>query len=382
MVLLASLLTMQGLRAETLVYTFTDVKTDQQGAGTGFVADNGDWDFTKSVTVSTTGGVNFTLGANGNFVMQTADEGFYDIKKVTINAMVKSDATFTPSVTFGIGETSGILTSTSSTDIVLEPTNCSLAGGKLAIAVIGQATVYLNSITVEWTTPGSISYDVATVEKTFGDANFTNALNKTGDGSVSYATGNDKIATVDAATGEVTIVGAGETTITATVADGTDYTYATKTASYTLKVAEATMTVTSADYSGVYDGQAHGITVTAPSGATVKYGTTAGTYDLDTNPTYTDVGTYTVYYQVTQTNYITVTGSKTVTITPAAGSISYATATVEKTFGDSKFTNALTKTGDGSVSYATGNDKIATVDAAQLYRLLPGDSGQLYRRHG
>ena len=285
MVLLAGLLTTQGLQAETRVYNFSDVKTNTDAetglvTTTGLVADNGDWDFNKNVTVSNTGGVNFTLDAGGNCVMESADGGFYDIKKVTINARVKGEESFTPSVTFGAGISTKTLTSTAFTDIELCPTDYSANGGTLVISIInsnaGQATVYLNSITVEWTAPGSISYATTTVDKTFGDAKFTNPLTKTGSGTVTYSSSKPAVATVDDA-GEVTIVGAGDTEITATVADNDDYTYATKTASYTLNVAEATMTVTAEGWSGTYDGNSHSITVTAPTGATVKYGTVDGT---------------------------------------------------------------------------------------------------------
>ena len=320
MVLLAGLLTTQGLQASTRVYTFTNVKTNTENATTGLVAANGDWNFNKNVTVSNTGGVNFTLDAGGNCVMESADGGFYDIKKVTINARVKGEESFTPSVTFGAGISTKELTSTAFTDIELCPTDYSANGGTLVISIInsnaGQATVYLNSITVEWTAPGSISYTTTTVDKTFGDAEFTNPLTKEGDGSVSYESSKPGVATVDN-DGKVTIIGAGDTQIKATVTDSENYTYATKTASYTLNVAEATMTVTAEGWSGTFDSNPHSITVTAPTGATVKYGTVDGTYDLSTNPTYTNVGNYTVYYQVTKDNYTTVTGSKTVTITAA-----------------------------------------------------------------
>mgnify|MGYP000176186345 CR=1 FL=1 len=68
-------------------------------------------------------------------------------------------------------------------------------------------------------------------------------------------------------------------------------------------------------YTGVYDGNAHGITVTDyPSGVTVWYGTEDGIYDLAENPTYTGAGIYTVYYRLTSPNYETVIGSATVTI--------------------------------------------------------------------
>ena len=88
-------------------------------------------------------------------------------------------------------------------------------------------------------TAGSISYVTTAVDKTTADEAFTNELTKTGDGTVSYTSSKEAVATVDASTGEVTIVGAGETTITATVADSDTYTYATKTASYTLTVTQS-----------------------------------------------------------------------------------------------------------------------------------------------
>ena len=62
----------------------------------------------------------------------------------------------------------------------------------------------------------------------------------TGDGTVTYTSDNVNVATVNSETGEVTIKGTGNATIKATVADGTNYTYATKTAQYTLTVEAAT----------------------------------------------------------------------------------------------------------------------------------------------
>ena len=81
---------------------------------------------------------------------------------------------------------------------------------------------------------GSISYATTSMTRQISQGAFTNALTKTGDGTVTYTSSNTSVATVNASTGEVTPVAAGSTTITATVADGTNYTYATKTASYTL----------------------------------------------------------------------------------------------------------------------------------------------------
>lgn len=89
-------------------------------------------------------------------------------------------------------------------------------------------------------------------------------------------------------------------------------------ASKAFSITGETMEVTASGYSGTYDSTAHGITVTAPEGATVRYGTEEGLYTSESNITYSNVGTYTVYYEVTKVNYTTVTGSKTVTISQKA----------------------------------------------------------------
>ena len=112
----------------------------------------------------------------------------------------------------------------------------------------------------------------------------------------------------NAGTYTVTVTGAGNYTGTA----GADWTITPKA-----------MTVAADDITVPYDGLPHGITVTVadPSaGAIVRYGSTAGTYDLTTSPTVTNVsdGRKTVYYQVTAANYQPAEGSAAVTVTKAA----------------------------------------------------------------
>ena len=84
------------------------------------------------------------------------------------------------------------------------------------------------------------------------------------------------------------------------------------------------ITATATGYDGIYDGQDHSISVDVSiptSGATVKYGTANGTYNLTESPRYTDAGTYTVYYQVTANDYNTLTGSAKVKIAKATPSV-------------------------------------------------------------
>ena len=216
---------------------------------------------------------------------------------------------------------------------------------------------------------GEISFATTSISKTFGDEPFINEPTITGDGTVTYSSSDTKVAEVNATTGEVTIKGDGVAIIKATVTDGPTYTYATNEASYTLGVGTATMTVTAEGYSGTYDGNTHGITVKAPDGATVKYGTTADDYDLDANPAYRDAGTYTVYYKVTMPGFTIVTGSATVTIEKASGTISFATATPKEALhaaaADNTFMQEVTKTGDGTVTYTISDNTCgATIDAS------------------
>lgn len=182
--------------------------------------------------------------------------------------------------------------------------------------------------------------------------------------------------TVNSPTGAVVMYGTTEgfydLTDSPTYTDAGDYTvyyqvtkdkYTTVTGSAEVKIAKADMTVSATGYTGDYDKKAHGITVIAPTGATVKYGTSASSC-TEASLTYTNADEYTVYYEVTKDNYNTVTGSATVKINKAAGSISFPKDSETKLTTDAAFTIALTKTGDGTVTYESTNTSVATVNAS------------------
>ena len=82
-----------------------------------------------------------------------------------------------------------------------------------------------------------ISYETKSVSKRIGAANFTYKLTVNEDktfGEITYESSNESVAKVNAATGEVTIVGVGTAVITATAAGSDNYDEAS--ASYTLTV--------------------------------------------------------------------------------------------------------------------------------------------------
>ena len=112
---------------------------------------------------------------------------------------------------------------------------------------------------------------------------------------------------------------------------------------------------TSSGYNGSYDGNPHGITVSVTdpaSGATVKYGTVEGTYNLSSSPTITNVSDspLTVYYQIKADGYSTKTGSETVTISKAA--ITPTVSITGWTYGQEANAPSVTgNTGNGTVTY-------------------------------
>lgn len=150
----------------------------------------------------------------------------------TLTAEVNSDAT-TKTVTWSVSE---------GTAVTVDQT------GKVTAVAAGDATITAKAgektatctVTVS-KKAGSISFKESTVNVDNTASPFTNTLTNTGDGTVTYTISDNTCgATIDASTGKVTFTQAGSVTITATVADGTNYSYATKTATYTLSVSDTT----------------------------------------------------------------------------------------------------------------------------------------------
>lgn len=97
-------------------------------------------------------------------------------------------------------------------------------------------------------------------------------------------------------------------TITCSFPSSTNYTSITKT--YTVTTKKGDISYSASGYGGAYDGAYHtGSLIVNTSGCKVLYGTSAGSYTTSTMPSYCSAGSYQVYYQITGTNYNTVTGS-------------------------------------------------------------------------
>ena len=171
---------------------------------------------------------------------------------------------------------------------------------------------------------GSISYATKSVTKDYGNASFVNTLTKTGDGTItSYLSSNTGVATIDTS-GKVTINAAGTTTIKATVTDGTNYTYATKTATYTLIVNQIDNTAKVSPVTGIIYGDSKSMVNVSGVQGTIYY--SVGTEITEANylsigsttipaSTGRNAGDYNIYYFVKgNSNYKNTSGSVKVTI--------------------------------------------------------------------
>jgi len=120
------------------------------------------------------------------------------------------------------------LTGASNYPLVKTPVNAgqviTLPGNGALILIKGTGTAQ----------PQTLTFTSASVTKTVGDAPFTNVLTHDGGGTVTFTSSNPGVATVSL-TGEVTIVSAGTTTITANAA-AVPGTWQAASASYTLIV--------------------------------------------------------------------------------------------------------------------------------------------------
>gem|GEM_PF-1235508 len=297
-----------------------------------------DWNGAGSVVIGATGNLSICDLANQTYT-GTALTPSFTVKKNGVT-LVKDDAN---------GYTAQYLNNTNA--------------GTAYVLALGQGTnegsVGVAAFKIE-KAAASVSYGGNTaVEKTYGDAAFTNSLTDTGDGTITYTSSVESVATVDAA-GQVTIVGAGTTVITATAADGNNYTYSTaNTDSYTLNVAKKTITTADiglADESLVYTGSALTRHVASVAGLTDASNWTV------TGNTQTNVGNYelTVTMAEACANY-TGSATKQWSIGQSASSVSAApTAKTSLTYSGSAqaLVNAGTPSG-GTMKYkaTTANTK-------------------------
>ncbi|OZG73540.1 hypothetical protein BTA51_11075 [Hahella sp. CCB-MM4] len=278
------------------------------------------------------------------------------------------------------GQGSGAITySTSDLSIARVDTNT----GELTLAGAGTATITANIEADTKFEAASATYQV-TVGKlvqtlafdqsgplngTVGDV-LSNKASGSGSGQVAYVSSDSGVVSVDAQTGEATLLGQGSATITATIEADTQYESAT--ASYVINVGLKSVALSFTD-SGPLSGQ---------TGTSLSNPVIVSPSDANTNITITSSdNSVATYNNATKKFDLLTSGSVQITATKAADSV-YGSATAsftlsvttqEQSFEFSNrgpitagvgetFTNTATGDGTGAVSYNTPDSDIASVD--------------------
>ena len=248
------------------------------------------------------------------------------------------------------------------------------------LAYITATTESGNSTTCPVTIlPTEVALDYTSITLTMGDTQTLNATTTPTGRVVNWASDATGVATVNAS-GQVTAVAVGTAHITATTAGG-----GSKVCTVTVIPSVASVTTPPSANTLTYTGSAQTLT----SAGTASYGTMQ--YGLGTSstppgsysgsiPTATNAGTYYVwYYAKGEGGFADSDANKVaVTIQKAAGTISYAETSLTKTVGDAVFTNALAKTGDGSVTYAiSSNSGVASIDNGTGQVTIGSNAGEV-----
>lgn len=341
---------------------------------------------TYTLTVTRTAAAAATLTIGGVASLTASGSG-------TVTSM------FTATVTDQFGAT---MSGQDVTWSVVGSTGVSIASGTLTVptnATAGPATITAKVGDVTATKDVTISAAPALKEQhvvfadvtdgkvsaTYGDAPITHAatVTETTGGEIgSYKSGNEAVATVTSG-GVVTIVGVGETTITATAGATADY--ALTTASYKLTVAKKTLTsadFTVSDNTKAYTGSALTAKVTAPEGVSI---TTTYLQNGEKVASPTNAGTYTIKVSCAATaKYNAATDLDLGTLTITKADFSYADEnlkvfegtnvknvwkactgsifTLGKFMGIQDYDTTISLLEAGSISFASSDENVLHVD--------------------
>ncbi len=254
-----------------------------------------------------------------------------------------------------------------------------IADGSVTISAESAETDYFEAGSASYTlhitkTSDGISWSAGSATVTIGASNNSfPTLNNPGRQEISYSSTNTDVATIDSS-GAITLVAAGETTITAQSAAKSTETvdYQAATVSYTLTVQEEGSNLVSAGlawpataYTATMGSSFTSPTLTNPYGLSVSYASSnPEVATISSTGTVTLVGagstTITATSAATDT-YLSGSAYYTLTVSLADAGIAWSSSTCEITFGSSYSLPTLSNGNGLSVSYSSSNTAVATI---------------------
>ncbi|GAA5186007.1 hypothetical protein [Ferrimonas gelatinilytica] len=223
------------------------------------------------------------------------------------------------------------------------------------------------------------------VTKTYGDADFSQKVSGGNDGFISYSSSDNSVATVGASSGQVTIIGAGRTTITASEAESSRY--FSQSTSYLLTVKKAPgkpitigddMLLTYGDEDFVQaaeggNGEAIRYTSSDPTVASVN--TESGVVSIKGAGAAVITAT-----QAESENYLSQSASYQVVVAKASGAAGtplFFAGDVNKFEDDPPFSYSAQGGNGGHVSYSSNNEQVASVDSNGLVTIKGSGEAQI-----
>lgn len=214
-------------------------------------------------------------------------------------------------------------------------------------------------------TDPTASFTESSKVMTVGDRQ-TQQVTTNSTGAVTYSSSAPAVASVNASTGEVTALTAGEATISVNIAATNKYNAKDNAASYTVTVNRATGTISASDITMTV-GVDKSIGATTNTGATISYVSTneaVATVTTEGSVHGVAVGSTTITMTTAQNDTHTA-ANKVINVTVNSGAVA---PTISFPLGDATiaFGEPLTRTvstnSDGAISYSSSNESVATVD--------------------
>ena len=286
------------------------------------------------------------------------------------------DADFTITATHTLGD--GEVTYSSSNEMVAVVTNA----GKVTIRGAGNAVITATAAGTDGFEETSASYTLnvakksqtiafsqSSISKYTGASPFTvTATLSDGDGTITYSSSNTNVATVDN-NGVVTVVGAGDTIITAIASETSNY--LSSSASYGLSVYQKNAQTITFDATSV-DKNYKDADFTFSAHHTLGDGTVTysssnpnvATVDNNGKVKILNAGYTIITAEASETEaYARTTASYTLNVNKIEQTIAFDESTINKKYTDKSYTMTATLTkGDGTISYRSTDEGVATVD--------------------
>ncbi len=332
----------------------------------------------STVTIVGVGTTTITASQAGNTNYLAAP----DVQQVLTIRALGQTITFNPLTNKSIIEAPFELTATASSGL---PVN--YVSSDTAVATISGSTVTivgLGATIITASQAGNTDYAEASIvqqtltvnkasqaitfnalpDKIYGDADFAPGAAASSGLTVSYASSNSSVATI--VSGNIHIVGAGTTTITASQAGNSNYN-AALSVQQALTVNKVVVTIILSNLSHTYNGSPKSATVTTtPPGKAV-----ALTYDgSPTAPT--DAGSYAVVGTISEANYEG-SASDTLTISKVSQTITFGPLP-KKQYGDADFELRAFVSSGLPISYDSSNLSVAAISAGKIHITGPGTS--------